>query len=71
MQLQDGAAGGGFATTGFAHEAEGLAALYLERDAVDGLDRADLSLKDDALRQREVHDEVANVQKRRTTVSRV
>ncbi len=62
VELQDGAAGGGLAAAGLADQAEGLALLDVERDAVDGLDRADLALEDDALGQREVHDQVVDLQ---------
>ena len=47
---------------GLADEAEGLAAAELERDAVDRLHRADLLLEDDAARDREVLDEVVDLE---------
>ena len=36
-EFQDGAAGGGFAAAGFADEAEGVALINLEANAVDSL----------------------------------
>src|SRR5262249_31040581 len=45
-----------------AHDAEGLALVQIEGDAVDGLDRADLPLEQDALGEREVLDEVADLE---------
>ena len=40
-QAQDGAAGGGFAAAGLAHQAHGAAAAQVEGDAVHSLDLAD------------------------------
>ena len=62
VELQDRAAGRGLAAAGLADQAERLALLDLEGDAVDGLDRADLALEDDALGEREVHDQVVDFQ---------
>ena len=50
FELQDRAAGGRFAAARFAHQAQRLAALHVEADAVDGAHGADLALKDDAAR---------------------
>ena len=44
LQTKDRSAGGGLAAAGFAHEAEGLAALDLEADAVHGFDVAHRTL---------------------------
>ena len=48
----------GLAAAGLADDAERLALLQLEADAVDRLDRADLLLEDDAAGDREVLDQV-------------
>src|SRR5207247_2208620 len=62
VELQDGAAGGGFATAGLADQAERLPAPDREGDAVNGAHGADPALKDDPLREREVHDQIPHVQ---------
>ena len=49
VEAQDGAAHGRLAATRFADQAERLAAANLERDAVDGLDVADVAVEDDPL----------------------
>ena len=40
-QAHDGERQGGLAAAGFAHQAQALAGLHVERDAVDGLQRVD------------------------------
>ena len=40
--------------------------LTWKRNAVNGLHRADFLLEDDALRQRKVHDQIANIEQRRS-----
>ena len=55
VELEDGASGRGLAAAGLADEAERLALLDEEVDAVDRAHGADLALEDDPLRQREVH----------------
>ncbi len=54
----------GLATAGLTDDAEGLTGVQVEGDPVDGLDRADLLLEEDALRQREVLDEVPHLEDR-------
>ena len=61
VELEDGAAGGGLAAAGLADEAQGLARLDVDVDAVDGLDVGDLALKDQAGGDREVHLEALDV----------
>src|SRR5439155_545319 len=58
----DRAAGGGLPAAGLADQAERLTLLDEEVDAIDGAHRADLALKDDPLRQREVHLERLDVE---------
>src|SRR5258708_33743195 len=62
VELEDRAAGRGFTAAGLADEAERLALLDEEVDAVDGADSADLTLEDDPLRQREMHLEGLHVE---------
>src|SRR5438093_11600737 len=62
IELEDRAAGRGLPAPGFADEAERLALLDEEVDAVDGADGAHLALEDDPLRQREVHLESLHVE---------
>ncbi len=50
------------AAAGLADDAEGLALVQVEGDPVDRLDRADLAAEDDALGQREVLDQVVDLQ---------
>ena len=63
VEHQHTAADGGLAAAALAHQAQGLAPADEEGDLVDGLDVGDLALKDDAGGYREVHLEVAHVQK--------
>ena len=63
-ELEDGLAGGGFATAGFANEAERLAALHLEANAVHGPDVGDFALENDASGDGEVDLEVLHVDQR-------
>ncbi len=69
VELQDGASRGRFTAPRFADEAQRLAALDGEGNAVDRLHGADLALEDDPLREREVHLEVLHIQQR-LTISR-
>ena len=64
VELQDRAAGRRLAAAGFPDEAERLALFDEERDAVDGAHGADLALEEDALREREVHHEVLDLDER-------
>ena len=57
-------AGRRLAAAGLADEAERLAALDVERDAVDGVHGADLLAEDHARGEREVLDEVADLEQR-------
>ena len=63
-QPRDQARGRGLAAARLADEAERLALVDVERDAVDGLHGADLLLEDDPLADREVLDEVAHLDER-------
>jgi hypothetical protein len=58
---------GGRALTaaGLADQPKRLAVVDVERHAVDGLDRPDLALEDDPARDREVLDQVADLEQRR------
>ena len=64
-QAHDQARRRALAAAGLAHDPQRLAAAHLEADAVDRLDGADLALKHDPARDREVLDEVAHLQQRR------
>jgi hypothetical protein len=46
IEADDGFAEGGFATTGFADEAEGFAGMERQGDVIDGLDAAGGALED-------------------------
>src|SRR5260221_275814 len=70
VELEDRAAGRRLPATRLADEAEGLALLDEEVDAVDGAHRADLALEDDPLRQREVHLERLHVEQVLAAVER-
>ena len=62
LQAHQQPAEGRLAAAGLAHDAEGLALVELERDAVDGLDVADGALEDDPLGEREVLLDVADLE---------
>ena len=64
VELQNRATGGRLAAAGLTHESECFASIDGKRNAVDRLHGADLLLEDDALGQREVHDQVANIEQR-------
>src|SRR4029079_12654382 len=61
-QPQDRPAERRLAAAGLADEAEGLTGADLERDAIDGLDGADLAVDEDAALDREVLDEVGDLE---------
>ncbi len=61
VELEDGAAGGRLAAARLADEAEGLAVVNGEGEAVDGLDGGDLSLNEDAALDGEVELEVLHL----------
>ena len=60
-QPQDHPAQCGLAAAGFAHQPQGLAPVNRQGDAVHRLDRADLALDDEPLRNGEMLDQVADV----------
>src|SRR5688572_11676135 len=62
VELEDGATSGRLPATGLAHKPERLPLPDLEGDTIDSLNGADLTLKNDALRQREVHDQVVDLE---------
>ena len=64
QQSRDQARGGALATARLADDAQRLAALHVEADAVDRLHGADLFLHHDPARQREVLDQVAHLHER-------
>ena len=66
LQADQQSGHGGLAAAGLADDAERLAAARSKETAVDGLDRTDLLLEEDALGQREVLDQVANLKYRLT-----
>src|SRR5699024_10853843 len=70
VQLQDGATSRGLTATRLAYETKGLAAIYVEADAVHGLHRANLALEDDAFRKWEVHHQVLDIQQRSAVAGR-
>jgi hypothetical protein len=61
VELEDGAAGRGLATAGLTHQAQRLAVLDEEVEAVHGLDVGDLLLDEQPGRDREVHLETLDV----------
>src|SRR5215216_7296752 len=62
VELQDRPAGGRLAATGLADETQRLSGFDIERDAVHGLNRADLSLEDDSPGKGEVHHQIVDGQ---------
>ena len=62
QHAQDREPGGGLAASALADQAERLAALQREADAVDGLHGADAALDTDAAREREVHAQILDAQ---------
>src|SRR5215210_5815601 len=64
VELQDCPAGGRLTATGLADETQRLSGFDVERDAIDGLNRADLSLEDDSPREGEVHHQIVDGQER-------
>ena len=64
VQAQERAADGRLAASGLADEPERLAALDLERDAVDGLHVADVAVHDDPASDREPDAEVVDLDER-------
>ena len=55
IELEDGAACGGFTTTRFAHQAECLALKHGKVETIDSFDCADLTLEDDPTCDGKVH----------------
>ena len=58
IDLQNGAASGGFTTAALSHQSEGLTALDVERDVIDGVNVADRPLDEQAATHGEVHFQV-------------
>jgi hypothetical protein len=70
QQPHDAAGERGLPAAGLPHDADGLAGVHVEGDAVDRLDASDLLLEDDPPAHREVLLELADAQQRRAATGR-
>src|SRR5205085_8011719 len=69
-QPDEQAGGGALAAPGLPHDPQRLALLDVERDVIDRLDRPDLLLEDDPAADREVLDEVLELDQRPSVLAR-